>query len=143
MGLRRWIVADGAGNVDDDIGDGFFVFAGDFGEGAGKLLKDVGQDGGALGGDTVFGQEAEEVGEDEVDVGGGFDVLEFAEEFAFEVGKVGVFEVKGEVGGAEGGGVVLDGETAASTREGAMLAGGRVVVILVLLAMSFILVLDE
>jgi len=89
------------------------------------LLEDVGEDGGAFGGDAVFGEEAEEVGEEEVDVGGGFDVLEFAEEIAFEVGEVGVFQVKGEVGGAEGGGGVLGRKTATAAGEGAVLAAGE------------------
>jgi len=115
---------DGARGVHDDFGDGVFVFPGDFGEGASELLKDVGQDGGAFGGDEVFGEKAEEVGEDEVDVGGGLDVLEIAEEVAFEVGEVRVFEVKGEMGGAEGGGRVLGGEAAAAARGSAMLTAG-------------------
>ena len=60
-------VAFGAWHVEDDLrGLGVFLL-GDGGEGAEELVGDVGEDGGAAGGDFVLREEEELAGEEVVD----------------------------------------------------------------------------
>jgi hypothetical protein len=59
---RRDFVALRTGHVEDDCcGLGVFLF-GDGGEGAEELVGDVGEDGGAAGGDFVLREEEEQAG---------------------------------------------------------------------------------
>ena len=50
-----------------------------------ELVGDVGEDGGAAGGDAAFGDEKEEAGEELVDVDGGVELGEFGYEVGGEV----------------------------------------------------------
>jgi hypothetical protein len=57
-GILLWLgaIAFGAGHVEDDLGR-LVVFLGDGGEGAEELVGDIGEDGGAAGGDFVLREE--------------------------------------------------------------------------------------
>lgn len=115
--------------VEDDSGDFVFVeavgveFVVDGGKGAEFEVGDIGEDGGATGGDAVLDQEGGEAGEEVVDLDSGFEIGGFGAESG---GEVGVDEFCFEAGGvaeAEGG-VLRDGEVAAATGAGAVTASG-------------------
>jgi hypothetical protein len=76
--------------VDDS--DGLFVggigFEDDGAVRVEELVGDVGQDGGATGGDAAFGDENEEAGEELVDVNGGVELGELGEKVGGEVFRV-------------------------------------------------------
>jgi len=84
-------VALGARHIVDDS-DGLFLggigFEDDDAAGVEELVGDVGQDGGAAGGDAAFGDEDQEAVEKLVDVRGGIELREFGEEFRGEVFRV-------------------------------------------------------
>src|SRR5689334_21894119 len=71
-----WQAAFGSGRVEDErSGLGVFLF-GDGWKGAEELVGDVGEYGGAAGGDFVLGEEEEQAREEVVDLGGGREVVE-------------------------------------------------------------------
>src|SRR5882762_2840325 len=83
IGRLRWLslawggtVTLWTGHVEDDGGVLAIFFFGDGGEGAEELVGDVGEDGGAAGGDFVLGEEEEQAGEEIVDLGGGGEIVE-------------------------------------------------------------------
>jgi hypothetical protein len=144
------LVAIGTGHIDDDAGvvvpvgsplawaghvaeldagrAGLeVVFVGDGGEGAEEEIADVGEDGGAACGDAVLRKQAEEIGEDLVEVGGGLEFSELAEEGDGEVGFLEAAGAGVDVFGAETGGDVGDGMAAAASGAGAVLATGQVI----------------
>src|SRR6266436_8852339 len=83
-------VAVGAGHVKDDLrGLGVFLL-GDGGEGAEELVGDVGEYGGAAGGDFVLREEEEQAREEIVDLGGGGEVVEVDGEGGGDFGGVGL-----------------------------------------------------
>ena len=83
-------VALWTGHVKDDLrGLGVFLF-GDGGEGAEELVGDVGEDGGAAGGDFVLREEEQQAGEEVVDLGGGGEVVEVDGEGGRDFGGVGL-----------------------------------------------------
>ncbi len=61
------------------------VFAIDGAVGVGELVGDVGEHGGAAGGDAAFGDEDHQPGEELVDVDGGVELGEFGYEVGGEV----------------------------------------------------------
>ena len=65
-----------ARKVKDNLRGRGVVFLMHGGESAEKLAGDVGEDGGASGGDFVLGEEKEQAGEEVVDLGGGGEVVE-------------------------------------------------------------------
>jgi hypothetical protein len=75
-------VVVGARHIDDDVPEvaGWIGFEGDGGEGAKEEVAGVGHDGGAAGNDLVAGLELIEFAEGMVDVGGGAEFLEVADE---------------------------------------------------------------
>lgn len=83
----------GIGRGEDDGGDVVVVgdFAVDGRKGTEEEVADVGENGSAPGGDAVLGQEDEEVGEDLVDVVGGLEGGELADELGGEVFGFGLF----------------------------------------------------
>src|SRR5260370_37165224 len=87
----------GAGHVEDDLGLGVFL-SGDGGEGAEELVGDVGECGGAAGGDFVLGEEEEQAREEVVDLGGGGEVVEVGGEGGGDFGGVGVVLGEARVG---------------------------------------------
>ena len=105
--LRRILVcgavAVGAGHVEDDLGGLGVFFFGDGGEGAEELVGDVGEDGGAAGGDFVLREEKEQAGEEVVDLGGRGEVVEVDGEGGGDFGGVGLVCGKRSVGWAEAG----------------------------------------
>jgi hypothetical protein len=81
----------GTGPVEDEFWrGGVFLIGGEFavhhGESAEELVGEVGEDGGAAGGDASFGEEDEDAGEGVVDVGGGVEVFEAFWEIGGDVG---------------------------------------------------------
>ena len=103
--------------------NGFLLnFECDGGEGAEKQLADVGEDGGAPRGDAVLGEEEEEIGEELVDVRGGVESSELADEVGGEVGGIAFLLLKLGVTEAEAGSSVGDAEATAAIGGGAMLA---------------------
>ena len=105
------------------------VFAVDGAVGVEELVGDVGEDGGAAGGDAAFGDEDHQPGEELVDVDGGVELGEFGEEVGGEVFRIVLWRLGH--GGAQGGMAetkmragVEDGETAAGTVGGEMAAAG-------------------
>jgi len=87
-----WVgeVALGARHVEDDLsGLGVFLF-GDGGEGAEELVGDVGEDGGAAGGDFVLREEEEQAREEIVDLCGGGEVVEVGGEGGGDFGGLGL-----------------------------------------------------
>src|SRR5712664_2380010 len=105
------------------------VFAIDGAVGVEKLVGDVGEHGGAAGGDAAFGDEDHQPGEELVDVDGGVELGEFGEEVGGEVFRIVLWRLGH--GGAQGGMAetkmragVEDGETAAGTVGGEMAAAG-------------------
>ncbi len=81
----------GARQVKDDL-LGLFVyglgFEDDGAVGVEELVGDVGEDGGASGGDAALCDEDQELGEELVDVDGRLELGGFAEEFGREVFRV-------------------------------------------------------
>ncbi len=77
------------------------VFAVDGAVGVEELVSDVGQDGGAAGGDAAFGDEDHQPGEELVDVDGGVELGEFGEEVGGEVFRIVLWRLGH--GGAQGG----------------------------------------
>jgi hypothetical protein len=110
-----WRGAVGAGHVEDDLGRlGVFLF-GDGGEGAEELVGDVGEDGGAAGGNFVLGEEEEKAGEEIVDLGGGGKVVEVGGEGGSNFGRIVLICLKRRVSRAEVGVGVGGVETASPT----------------------------
>ena len=124
--IRSDAVAVGAGHIEDDLsGLGVFFF-GDRGEGAEELVGDVGEDGGATGGDFVLREEEEQAGEEVVDLCGGGEVVEVDGKGGGYFGRVGLICGKRRVCGTEvgvGGSVEA---AAASVGEDVGAAGGMV-----------------
>src|SRR5713226_4610056 len=131
---RFWVgpVALGAGHVEDDF-LGLVVqglgFEDDGAVGVEELVSDVGEDGGAAGGDAGFGGEDQQPGEELVAVDGGVELGEFGEEVGGEVFRVVLWRLGH--GGAQGGlaetkmrAGVEDGETGAGTVGGERAAAG-------------------
>src|SRR5216683_796782 len=105
------------------------VFANDGAVGVEELVGDVGEHGGAAGGDAAFGDEDHQPGEELVDVDGGVELGEFGYEVGGEVFGVvlrglGDGGDQGRVAKAEIGTVVRDSETATATISGEMAAAG-------------------
>jgi hypothetical protein len=119
------LVAAGTRDIDDDllrfIG-GRFEFALDRGHSAEDLGADVSKHGGTLGGDTVFRKDLEKSGEEEVDLLGGLEVVEFSEEVGGKIAGVGFLSVEAGMAEAEAAICVESRETAAFTLLGAMRA---------------------
>jgi len=122
------VVALGAREVEDPLGLLFlrveFVFDG--GEGAEKEVAGVGHDGAATGRDLVGGEEFVEFAEDVVDVRGGMELLDAADQRFGEVAGV-LFEANGGVAKAKAGLGVGDSHAAAASTGsagGAMRHGG-------------------
>jgi len=69
-------------HVNDDARTvaGGISLLGDGGESAKEEIADIGEDGGAASSDAVLGKKAEEIGEDLIEVGGGFELGKLAEE---------------------------------------------------------------
>jgi hypothetical protein len=115
-------------------GLGVFLF-GDGGEGAEELVGDVGEDGGAAGGDFVLGEEEEQAREEVVDLSGGGEVVEVGGEGGGDFGGFGLIFWKTTVGRAEmgvwGGGrktaassVGVEMDAASGVVDGAGVRGG-------------------
>jgi hypothetical protein len=94
--------AVGAGGVEDDV-DGFLF---DGGDGAEELAGNVGEDGGAAGGDFVLGEKEEQAREEVVDLGGGGEVVEVGGEGGGGFCGVGAVVRQVGVAGTEAGGSV-------------------------------------
>jgi hypothetical protein len=117
----------GAGHVEDDLGRlGVFLF-GDGGEGAEELVGDVGEYGGAAGGDFVLGEEEEKAGEKVVDLGGGGEVVEVSGEGGGDFGGLGLILWQPIVCWAEMGVRGGGGETASTSIGVEIRAASRVV----------------
>src|ERR1700736_5050670 len=87
--LRRvgvWIAAVGARSVEDNLG--WFVLG--LGNAAQQKVADVGDDGGAAGGDAILGGEDEEAREDVIDVVGSIKFGHLADEHRADVGEFAV-----------------------------------------------------
>jgi hypothetical protein len=110
---------------DGGVGDAGFVVGVDGGKGAELEAVDVGEDGGAAGGDVVVGEEDVEVAEGVVDALGGLEALVAGEEGGFEIEGVGSVELLG-VSEAKRGAGGHDGELATATGRPAALAAGRI-----------------
>lgn len=80
----------GAGHVDDDGGGLGVLLFGDGWKGAEELAGDIGEDGGAAGGDFVLGEEEEQAREEVVNLGGGGEVVEVGGESGGDFGSVGL-----------------------------------------------------
>jgi hypothetical protein len=106
------------------LGLGKFL-GGDDGEGAEEKVGGVSHDGGTARSDFVTGLEFIEFAEGMVDVGGGEEFLDIADEGGGEVGLVEICVTVGSMFGAEAGGGVGDRETATATGGGALLAMGQ------------------
>jgi len=83
-------VAVRAWHVEDDGGFLAIFFLGDGGEGAEELIGDVGEDGGATGGDFVLREKKEQAREEIVDLCGGGEVVEVSGEGGGDLGGVGL-----------------------------------------------------
>ena len=106
-------VADGAGHVEDDLGDGNGGrFAVHGGEGAEEQIADIGQDGGTARGDLVVGKELVQFAEGMVDAGGGLEMLGLACEGRGEFSEVALFALLIVVFETEARVVVGNGQTA-------------------------------
>ncbi len=91
------------------------------------MVSDVGQDGGATGGDAAFGDENEEAGEELVDVNGGVELGELGEKVGGEVFRVILWRLgrgrdQGGVAKTEVGASIQNSETATATVGGEMAA---------------------
>jgi hypothetical protein len=95
--------AAGAGYVDDNLGAVIvrFEFTINRGHAAQELRADVSKHGGAFGGDAVFREDLEESGEEEVDLLGGLEVVEFSEKIGGKVAGVGFVGLEADVAEAE------------------------------------------
>src|SRR5712691_7947398 len=85
------LVALGARQIEDNLLWLFglsILFALDGAVGVEELVGDVGQDGGAAGGDAAFGDEDQEAVEKLVDVHGGIELRELGKEIGGEVFRV-------------------------------------------------------
>ena len=104
-GILVWleVVAFGVLHVDNDRGLAAVFFFGDGGEGAEELVGDVGEDGGAAGGDFVLREEEEQAGEEVVDLRGGGEVVEVDGEGGGDFRGVGLVCGERSVGRAEAG----------------------------------------
>jgi len=92
-------VAVGAGHIEDD-GRAFGIFLlGDCRQGTEELVGDVGEDGGAAGGDFVLREEEEQAGEEVVDLSGGGEVVEVDGEGGGDFCRVGL--ISGEERGRD------------------------------------------
>jgi hypothetical protein len=87
----------------------------DGGEGAEKQAGGVGNDGGAARGDAILGEQDEQLGEDLVDVGGGGELGELADQVRGEVGDFKALKVKLGMAEAEAGVGVDNAEAAAAS----------------------------
>src|SRR6266481_7083932 len=108
IGRLRWLslgwggtVTLWTGHVEDDGGVLAIFFFGDGGEGAEELVGDVGEDGGAAGGDFVLGEEEEQAREEVVDLGGGGEVVEVGGESGGDFGGFRLILWQAAVGRAE------------------------------------------
>jgi hypothetical protein len=104
--VRTWHIEDDGGFV------AIFLLI-DGGESAEELVGDVGEDGGAAGGDFVLSEEEKQAGEKIVDLDRGAEVVEVSGEGGGDFGGVVVIRRKRSVGGAEVGVDVGGVETAA------------------------------
>jgi hypothetical protein len=86
----RGLVAIRAWHIEDDSGFLAIFFLGDGGEGAEKLIGDVGEDGGAAGGDFVLREKKEQAREEVIDLGSGGEVVEVSGEGGGDFGGVGL-----------------------------------------------------
>ena len=94
----------GAGEGEDDlglVGDGV-DFAVDGGDAAEELIGEVADNGGAAGGDFVFDQEADEGGDEVVEMAGGGEVVELGAEVLGDVDVFGLVGREQVMLGAEG-----------------------------------------
>ena len=120
LGLGRLDVIGAlrARDVEDDF-DGLLVFVLlDGGHGVEKLAGDVGEDGGALGGDFVLCEEEKEAGQESVDLSGIGEVVETGSEGGGDVDFCG----RGLVFAAKTGLGIGGRDAATSARDGAMTA---------------------
>jgi len=104
------VLVDGTGSINDDfrgkvVDRRRIVFKIDFTKGAEEEAIEVGEDGGATRGDAVLHEEDGELGEEIVDLRGGFEFRELAVEIRGEIngvrfrgGRPGVAEAAGGVG---------------------------------------------
>jgi len=120
----RHIVDDSDGLLVSGIG-----FEDDSALGMEELVGDVGEDGGAAGGDAAFGDEKEEAGEELVDVDGGVELElgELGEKVGGEVFRVILWRLgrgrdQGGVAKTEVGASIQNSETATATVGGEMAA---------------------
>ena len=128
---RRVLVPFGTRKIDDDllwlIGGLRVHFVLDSGESTEKEISDVGEDGGAAGGNAVLGEQAEEIREDLVDVRSGVELRELTDENGGEVGLFAAFLARLNVFGAEARGGVRSGVTATAAGAGAVLTARQVI----------------
>ena len=97
----------------------------DGGEGAEEEVAGIGHDGGATGSDLVAGLELIEFAERVVDVRGGEEFLDVADEGGGEICLVEVFLALGGVSGAEAGARIGDGHAATTAARSAVLTMGQ------------------
>jgi hypothetical protein len=93
-------LAERAREIDDDLlggGGGDFVFDVDSVKAAEEEIAGVGHDGAATRGEAVLCEEEQETGEELVDLGGGLELGEVAEEFGGESGIIGLMDGGTEV----------------------------------------------
>src|SRR6266851_781032 len=102
-------------------------FVSDGGEGAEEEIADVGEDSGAARGNAILRKKAEEIGQDLVEVRGGLEFGELAEEVSGEVGILEAVRAGEDVFGAETGGGAGDGVAATAAGAGTVLATGQVI----------------
>ena len=128
LGLGRLDVIGAlrAGDVEDDF-DGLLVFVFlDGGHGVEKLTGDVGEDGGASGGDFVLGKKKQQAREKGVDLDGIGEVVKAAGEGSGNFSGIGMILQVG-MAGAEAGVVGSGVETATATvGEAVVTASGRI-----------------
>jgi hypothetical protein len=120
-------LAERAREIDDDLLGGVggdFVFDVDGVEGAEEKVAGVGHDGAAARGEAVLGEEEQETGEELVDLGGGLELGEIAEEIGGE-GGIGIAAGGTEEVAAAETGLRIDGFGATTATAGsAMNAAG-------------------
>src|SRR5271168_5462781 len=103
---------DGGGSFGlGGVGDSGFQIGVDLGEGAEEQAADVGEDGGAAGGDAVLSQKRVEVGERKVDALSGLEALRIDEQGCVEVSGLLLLFLR-EMPRAKSGRRVRDQETA-------------------------------
>jgi len=101
------------------------VSTGDGGEGAEEEVAGISHDGGAAGSDLVAGLELIEFAERVVDVGGGEEFLDAADEGGGEIGLVEFFLALSGMSGAEAGARFGDGHAATTAARSAVLTMGQ------------------